>query len=163
MDNSVTEKVFIAGSDFGKGIFSTRDIHKGEIILKVSGKKIPFNGRHVFDLPEAYYLQVGVDDYILPDEPFLYSNHACDPNSGIDSDMNLIARRFIKKGEEIFWDYSTSMLEREWTMKCMCGSPFCRHVILDFDLIPRHVQNLYLQENLVLPFIKAYLNKKSIA
>ena len=71
MDNSVTEKVFIAGSDFGKGIFSTRDIHKGEIILKVSGKKIPFNGRHVFDLPEAYYLQVGVDDYILPDEPFL--------------------------------------------------------------------------------------------
>ena len=163
MGNSDTEKVIIAGSDFGKGIFSTRDIHKGETILKVSGKKISFDGRRVLDLPEAYYLQVGIDEYIHPDEPFIYSNHSCDPNSGIDRNMNLIARRFIKKGEEIFWDYSTSMLERDWTMKCTCGSPFCRHVVLDFDLIPRHVQNLYLHEDLVLPFIKAYLNKKSIA
>ena len=59
----------------------------------------------------------------------------------------------IKAGEELFWDYSTSMLERRWTMQCECNEKNCRKKITDFDLLPTELQLKYLQMNIVLPFI----------
>ncbi|MGZ5135288.1 MAG: SET domain-containing protein [Flavitalea sp.] len=161
MDYSATDIITIKDSKFGKGIFSLQTLSKGTIIIKVRGEKLNFSDSLELGAKESYCLQVGMDDYIIPDEPFIYSNHSCDPNAGLNHKLELVALRPILPGEEICWDYSTSMLERHWTMRCHCGSPFCRHHISDFDFLPKHTQKFYLHLRIVLPFIISYLEESS--
>ncbi len=65
----------------------------------------------------------------------------------------LIALRPIEAGEEIRFDYSTTMSDDHWTMECRCGEPICRRVVLDFHHLPPIAQNRYLQLGVVQRFI----------
>jgi hypothetical protein len=69
----------------------------------------------------------------------------------------MFALKEINKGEELFWDYSTSMMERHWTMRCACGEKNCRKIITDFDLLPTELQLQYLRMNIVFPFIAHFI------
>ena len=62
----------------------------------------------------------GLDDLV---------NHSCAPNLGLfpmvgadggDGDLFLVARRDIAAGEELSFDYSTSMVDEPWAMDCAC-------------------------------------------
>lgn len=143
----------IQQSKFGKGLFASVDILKNTIITQITGAPMSFAGTVTLEERESHTLQIGHDQYILCDPPFLYSNHSCEPNCGITPDLQLKALRDIKQGEELLWDYSTSMLERHWTMPCNCGSRNCRRLITDFDLLPQALQEKYIKLNIVLPFI----------
>lgn len=156
MDKSVTESVMVKDSKHGKGLFAAENISKGFPLIKITGQKLNFSDSLELGDKESYCLQVDIDKYIIPAEPFIYSNHSCDPNCGINHKLELIALRPICVNEEITWDYSTSMLERHWTMQCECGSPFCRRIITDFDLLPKHTQSLYLHLGIVMPFIEKH-------
>jgi hypothetical protein len=159
MEKSVTEIIAVKDAKFGKGLFATQNISKGFPLIKIRGRKLTFSDSLLLGDKESYCLQVNIDKYIIPDEPFIYSNHSCDPNCGINKKLELITLRPLLKGEEITWDYSTSMLERHWTMQCQCGSPFCRQVITDFDLLPKHTQNLFLHLGIVMPYIAKYVKE----
>jgi hypothetical protein len=148
-------------SRFGKGLFTQQDISAGQTILKIKGRKLSFNETLTLGEKECYCLQTGFQQYIIPDYPFYYSNHSCHPNCGITRSLELISLVPISQGEELVWDYSTSMLERNWTMECQCGSPFCRGLITDFDLLPPSVQRKYLEEEIVLSFIEEYMQSSS--
>ena len=148
-------------SRFGKGLFATRRIPKGTIITKATGRPMHFRETIGLGNKESHTLQTGPEEYILCESPFLYSNHSCDPNCGLTADLELITIREVKKGEEFFWDYSTSMLERHWEMQCRCGSSQCRGLIRDFDLLPSSVQSRYIQLQIVLPFIMDHLQRKA--
>src|SRR5687768_8450509 len=111
MDKSVTDIITIRNSKFGKGLFATHNISKDFRLMKINGQKLSFSDSLELGDKESYCLQVDFDKYIIPDEPFIFSNHSCDPNCGINNKLELITLRPIKKGEEITWDYSTSMLE----------------------------------------------------
>lgn len=161
MDNTAANIITVCASKFGKGVFAKKDISKGSSIIKIRGRKITFSDSLEFGNRESYCLQVGIDKYIIPDAPFIYCNHSCDPNAGIKNNLDLVAIKPISSGEEVRWDYSTSMLERHWTMHCRCGSPICRQLINDFDLLPRHIQQLYLNLDIVLPFIMNYVRGSS--
>ena len=161
MDNSVTDIVTIKDSKLGKGLFSLQTFSKGASIIKINGEKLNFSDSLELGDKESYCLQVGIDDYIIPEAPFIYSNDSCNPNAGFNHKLELVALRRIETGEEICWDYSTSMLERHWTMHCHCGSPYCRHLITDFDFLPKHTQKFYLHRRIVLPFIVSYLEESS--
>jgi hypothetical protein len=160
MDKSVTDIITIRNSKFGKGLFATQNISKDFPLMKIKGQKLSFSDSLELGDKESYCLQVDFDKYIIPDEPFIFSNHSCDPNCGINNKLELITLRPVKKGEEITWDYSTSMLERHWTMACHCGSAICRELITDFDLLPANIQRFYLQLGIVLPFIKKHMREK---
>jgi len=149
-------------SRFGKGLFATRHISKGTVITKLRmGPKFHFQDTLQLGNKESHSLQVGPEEYIMCPNPFLYSNHSCDPNGGLNMKMEMIALRDIFPGEEICWDYSTSMMERSWEMTCHCGSSLCRGVVRDFDLMPVHTQSKYLQLQIVLPYIQELLLKKA--
>jgi hypothetical protein len=154
--------VKIDRSRFGKGLFATRHIRKGAIITKLR-KGTPFHFQDTLAMGnrESHSLQIGPEEYIMCPSPFLFSNHSCDPNGGLNQSLEMIALRDIMPGEEICWDYSTSMLERSWEMICHCGSSQCRGVVRDFDLLPVHLQSRYLQLQIVLPFIQDTLLKKA--
>ena len=143
----------IRDSQFGKGLFATQNIPSGTAVCSIKGQYISFKETLLLGDRESHCIQIGINEYIFCEPPFLYSNHSCNPNCGINANLELFALRNIPEGEELFWDYSTSMLERHWTMKCFCGSENCRKLVNDFDLLPLELQEKYLRMNIVLPFI----------
>jgi uncharacterized protein len=153
----------IRKSKFGKGLFVTQNISAGTILCAVTGPLLNFQQTLDLQERESHCLQIEQDQYILCDPPFLYSNHSCAPNCGLNTHYQLVALRELQNGEELFWDYSTSMLERHWTMSCNCGSAQCRKLITDFDFLPEALQAKYLRQGIVLPFIVAHVQTFSKA
>ena len=161
MDQGAERLVTVHESKFGKGIFATQNISKGSPIMTIYGEKLTFSDSLELGDWESYCLQVGINNYIITEPPFRFSNHSCDPNAGINSNLELFALRSIARSEEIVWDYSSSMLERHWTMRCHCGSIICRRQVTDFDFLPKQTQERYLELGIVLPFIVKYLEQQA--
>ena len=153
--------ITIGKSNFGKGLFATSNIEAGTVLIKIRGTKLKFRQTTILGNKESYPLQIDLDEYILCD-PFTYCNHSCEPNCGLNSDLEFYALRDIQKGEELAWDYSTSMLERHWEMNCQCGSVECRNIIKDFDKLPQEIQYRYLNMQIVLPFIIRFLKEGTV-
>jgi hypothetical protein len=138
----------------GKGIYARRPISAGEQILEFTGRVLTLG--QVLLLSEeaqAYPLQVGPYHYIDLESPGRFANHSCDPNAGISDDRILVALRAIAEGDEICFDYSTTMSEGRWTMKCRCGRPICRGLVQDFHFLPGAVQTGYLHRGIVQNFV----------
>lgn len=155
--------VSVLQSKFGKGLFAIQDIKSGTRILKITGQVISKSEALSLGNLECYPLQIAIDKYIAPfplqNNLWGFSNHSCDPNCGIKEDKYLIAIRDIKAGEELLYDYSTTMLEKHWTMPCYCGSPACRTIVGDFDLLPIDIQQKYYKLGVILQFIKLHFYK----
>ena len=154
------ELVEIRDSKFGKGLFAKKKISAGSVVCSIPfHKALDFKATVELN-EESHALQIDFDKYILCEPPFLYSNHSCNPNCGINGNFEMVALKNIKAGEELFWDYSTSMLERHWTMRCACGEKNCRKIITDFDLLPQKLQMKYLDQQIVFPFIAHFLQQQ---
>src|SRR5689334_20862712 len=151
----------IKESRFGKGLFATKNIQAGAVICQIPlNKELDFHSTVLLKENESHALQIDHDRYVLCQPPFLFSNHSCNPNCGVNTNFEMIALKDIRKGEELFWDYSTSMLERHWTMKCGCGEKNCRKTVTDFDLLPQAIQSRYLDLNIVFPFIAHFVQQQ---
>jgi uncharacterized protein len=151
------DSIEIRDSKFGKGLFAVKDLEPGTVLCKVEGKELNFQDTLSLHERESHTLQIDFDKYIMCEAPFLYSNHSCNPNCAISQNLEFITLKKIRTGEELFWDYSTSMLERHWTMKCACGEQNCRNIVRDFDFLPKYLQEKYIQLNIVLPFIVHFI------
>ena len=65
----------------------------------------------------------GLDDLV---------NHSCNPSLGLwqrGGDTFLWSVRAIAVGEELSFDYSTSMMDEPWDMECACGEAACRGIV----------------------------------
>jgi hypothetical protein len=145
--------LYVAQCELGRGVFARRAIRRGEILLAFGGPLIDFAETKRRGASECMAIQVGPDKYIDTQPPGVFVNHSCAPNTGIRNDWDLVALRDIPQGEEIRYDYSTSMDEKSFTMRCQCGSPGCRQVVTDFAELPAAVQDYYLCRRLVMSFI----------
>ena len=141
----------------GSGFFAIEDIEKDEIVAIRSG--------HIVELEEAIRLDKEVGDFSLQlsenhflcpstnaelDQIALYINHSCDPNVGMDGQINYVAMREIKAGEELCLDYAVAM-NTEYELKCNCASGNCRGIITGFDWKKKEIQKRY--ENYFAHFI----------
>jgi hypothetical protein len=147
------EKFYIATGDLGFGMFAQCDIGRGSIIYVFGGPLIDLAETKRRGERECMPIQIDHDTYIDTMVPGCYVNHSCSPNAGIANDYELVALRPIKAGEEIRFDYSTTMLEQSFTMECRCGKPNCRHLVSDFTLLPPKCQRNYLQKKVVMSYI----------
>lgn len=145
--------VEIRACRLGRGLFAMKDIPANTVICTIGGPLLSFAETIALGERESHALQIEKDSYILCDPPFLYSNHSCDPNCAISPDLLYYTLYDVAEGEELVWDYSTSMLERHWQMKFACGTGCCRGMITDFYLLPETVQQKYINMNMALPFI----------
>jgi uncharacterized protein len=150
----------IAEGRFGKKVVAANPIRKNLAILRMTGVPLSFEETTKLGEKESFGLQVSTDCYMYLDAPGRYINHSCDPNCGITPALDLIAIRNIMAGEELTYDYSTTMLERHWTMDCKCGSSRCRKVVRDFDQLPPAIQDYYLGLNVVQRYIVTETSKK---
>ena len=139
---------------FGRGLFAVRVIKKDERILEFTGPTISFE--QALKKPSdklSCPLQIGPKAYLDIQEPGVMVNHSCLPNAGIRDDKFLVAIEEIQSGEEIFYDYSTTMDEDLWTMTCLCKKSNCRETIRDFKYLSSDVQCKYLDLAIVQSFI----------
>jgi SET domain-containing protein len=137
------------------GVFAAEDIASGELIFQLTGRVITLEEVLAKGSQQANPVQIGTHTYIDVESPGVFINHSCEPNSGIVGDVRLLALRNITAGEQICMDYSTTMSEDLWTMKCLCGSAKCRDIVRDFDHLPPELKARYLHLNIVQAFIVA--------
>ena len=140
----MNQNICVASCDVGLGIFAKKRFEPGEFILTFVGRKIDqLDPIHLTE-QGANLLQTGKHTYIMPDPPGLYVNHSCSPNAGVNKGRRLIALQQIESGEEIRFDYSTTMDDGLWRMECQCTHVNCRHIIGDFHELPVELQDRYI-------------------
>jgi hypothetical protein len=138
-------KLAVRDGTHGRGVFAEKPIPTGGFIARFTGRFL----RYAQTSASTYALQIGPDLYIGEsggvDDLF---NHSCDPNAGVKisgTSAELRAIKDIAPGEEIAFDYSTTLDEGDFTMSCRCGSPSCRGVIGDGRDLPQPVWDRYLK------------------
>jgi SET domain-containing protein len=142
----------------GLGVFAARPISRGDRVLEFRGDRCSKEEYKSCNDPDnCHFLQIDDDTYLGPSgEADDFVNHSCDPNCGVrysGGRIFLYAIRDIAKGEELTFDYSTTMDEDHWEMECRCGSKQCRGTVRDFKHLPDHVQKRYMDLKIVPPFI----------
>lgn len=151
----------------GNGVFINKEVKRGQTIYFLNGELCSSDEiiRRVNDGKEepSDPLEVGDEEYLDLDELSRTFNHSCNPNSFIRSKNELVAIRDINRGEEITYDYSTTMNDdkekiiragRElWTCKCNCGSKNCREIIDQFKTLPKEVRDFYVNNKFVPDFM----------
>ena len=146
LDKSYKFKV-ISNTRLGRACVAIKKILKGEIICKMAGPNISLKEfSEKYDINGCTPLQIGEDIFIDLIEPYVCFNHSCDPNAGLRNNAVLFALKDIKVGEEIFYDYSTSVDDVWWTMECKCRTKKCRKLIGDFQSVP-HLQKEFYRKN----------------
>jgi SET domain-containing protein len=137
----------------GTGVFAARDLRKGERILEYLGERISKDEseRRGLALMEkaqhdggaAVYIFTLDDEWDLdgdqPDNDARLINHSCEPNCdawNYDSRLFIEARRAIKKGEELGFNYGFSVDTWE-DHPCRCGMPKCAGYIVAREEWPK--------------------------
>lgn len=155
-----TARMFTVGqTHLGKAVFAARAFAEGAPLLEFTGRRLPAG-----KVPGAMrgdtdrYVQVTPDHFMGPSGRLDdLVNHSCDPNAGLrftDVGVFLVAIRDIAAGEEVTWDYSTTLVESNWHMICGCRAPGCRRVIGNFATIDPDRQQYYRARNLVAPYLR---------
>jgi hypothetical protein len=113
------------------GVFALEDIPKGSVVGRTGGVVLG----SIDDLPEEYDYPVLIDEgvFLGPDdygalETLSCLNHSCSANLSRIGGSLLIAKRHIKKGQEITIDYAPFVagMTPHYRLKCLCGSKKCR-------------------------------------
>lgn len=154
-----TNPFAIERTHLGKAVFAVEGFAAGERITAFSGKRLPADRlpRRLSGMADRF-VQVARDAYLGPSggvDDLI--NHSCAPNAGVRFEAAgpvLIAIRAIAAGEEISWDYSTTLSDDGWTMACACGAPTCRGTVAAFHTLPDERQHWYLARNLVAPYLR---------
>lgn len=145
--------VRVGKSPHGLGLFAAARVRAGAAILVFTGEVVDLEDVLSSGRDECYPLQIGASTYLDLDARSRMVNHSCSPNAGMRSDRFLTALRDISSGEEICYDYSSTMSERRWTMNCNCGDASCRGIVGDFRDLPISQQQHYLRLGIVQSFI----------
>ena len=133
----------------GRGLYATADIKEETQIIQYVGEKITKKEStkraleweeqaretgeglvYIFELDDTYDI-----DGRLGENPARYMNHSCDGNCeaiNYDGEIWIVARKDIKKGEELVYDYGYVM-EHFLDHPCLCGADNCIGYIVRED------------------------------
>jgi SET domain-containing protein len=143
-------RVFEAECDVGRGLFAAEPIAAGTDILWFVGPVLTLAEVRAKGSAAANALQIEANLYLDLQEPGRLVNHSCDPNSGVFDGVRLVALRNLIPGEEVRFDYSTTVADG-WTMRCACRSSHCRGVVRAFLTLPESRRTWYAVRGCVLP------------
>ncbi|MCW4460195.1 SET domain-containing protein-lysine N-methyltransferase [Sphingomonas sp. BT-65] len=152
--------LFAVGENhLGKAVYATCRFAEGAELMRFTGRRF-----HVTEVPSLMrgsddrFVQVTPDHYMGPSGQLDdLVNHSCDPNAGLrftEDGVILVALRPIAAGDEISWDYSTTLAQSNWHMICQCRSDACRRVIGNFDTLDPDRQEFFRARNLVAPYLR---------
>ncbi|VDD74011.1 unnamed protein product [Mesocestoides corti] len=127
----------------GLGLFAARDIDKHEFIIEYLGQmirnEVGNRRERLYESQNRGIYMFRADDECIVDATMYgglarYINHSCEPNCIAEvfafeayKRIIIIAKRFIKKGEELTYDYKFDFEDdKPSRIPCLCGSQFCR-------------------------------------
>ena len=148
----------VGESHLGKAVFAAQPIAAGEVICEFLGRRFRADRvPHAMEGGRDRYVQITEGEYLGPSgrvDDLI--NHSCAPNAGLrfGQRVELVAIRDIDAGEEIAWDYSTTLKESNWHMICRCGAPDCRRVIGNFASLTPERQEWFRAADLVAPYLR---------
>ncbi len=133
----------------GKGFFAVEKILKDEIVAIKNGHIVAFDkamdlDKHLGD----FSLQISDEFFICPKaqeeikDIVIYINHSCEPNVGMDGQINYVAMRDILPGEELCLDYAMAVTTN-YELACNCGADNCRGKISGEDWKNKKLQEKY--------------------
>ncbi|QDZ08061.1 SET domain-containing protein [Sphingomonas panacisoli] len=149
----------VTETHLGKAVVAAQRFAEGERLIEFTGRR--FRADRVPTLMRGAsdrFVQVTPDHFMGPSGRIDdLVNHSCAPNAGLrfaDNGVFLVAIREIAAGEEITWDYSTTLAQSNWHMICQCRAPDCRRVIGNFATLSAERQEWFRAENLVPPYLR---------
>ena len=143
----------------GVGVFATHDIIEGGIVLEINGT--------IQQHPTRYSIQISLNEHIECHEvlsvdemrarfPWRFLNHCCEPNAAIVG-RTLVARRLIRAGEQVTFDYTTTEAAMAEPFRCGCGAERCLGEVRGFLALSPAEQRA--RAEIVAPHIKSFLPK----
>lgn len=132
-------KHFIAGtyalkvrrSNTGLGLYTFDAIHRGACIVEYRGRPVSEaeadrdQGKYLFEVGKGKTIDGNIKTNIAR-----YINHSCKPNceaDGPEGKVFIVARRAIKAGEELTYDYGKEYFDRHIKPKgCRCPNCILR-------------------------------------
>ncbi|MEJ2587000.1 MAG: SET domain-containing protein-lysine N-methyltransferase [Deltaproteobacteria bacterium] len=173
MENEVrcyrSPKIEVRTSDLGgRGVFAVEKIHKDEVVAIKAGHIIHSDdiagitasvGDYALQIHDGVYLGPTSKDEI--ERMTIFINHSCDPNIGFLGQIVYVAMRDIEPGEELCHDYAMERTD-DYSLKCCCGSGYCRGTITGEDWMRPDLQKRYGDRfsSYILEKIKALKEKR---
>ena len=126
----------------GTGGFARIDMRRGKRIIEYVGPKLS-KAKTEIELHKAnYYIFTLDDDYDIDGSvdwnAARFINHSCQPNCEAEITRGRIwiyARRSIKAGEELTYNYSHGLEDHE-ERPCQCGAPTCVGYMVAEEFFP---------------------------
>ena len=119
-------------SSAGLGLYATSNIKKGEIIIEYIGNII--DDEQATKKSKCMYIFEVKKNVNIDGSPrwniARYANYSCDPNAESENNKSriyIVARRNIKEGDEITFDYGEEHVnEYIKPFGCRCGTKKCK-------------------------------------
>jgi hypothetical protein len=159
-------RLAVRDTHLGKSVFATLPFAEGETIMRFSGRRVgPERARRPLTGVDDRFVQVAQAEYMGPSGRIDdLVNHHCDPNAGLrftSDGVYLVAMRPITAGEQIGWDYSTTVGDPSWQMPCRCGAPACRGTVRSFADLPEERRRWFRARDLVAPYLRESLEERA--
>lgn len=147
----ISPKIRIKQSSIaGKGMFARTSIKTGEILVIWGAKYLTKRDAEKVKKNNPKLLVMQWDDDLFSVETRskdigYFINHSCDPNMWMKNAITILARRHIKKGEELTSDYALWEARKNYVSKwtCCCGSSLCRKKVTGHDWQSSTLQQRY--------------------
>lgn len=149
----VSNKVEVRNIKKGKSLFALGSFVKDEVILEFEKNFLEQARRDTLciDTNKHQYSK-------KPEAVENFLNHSCNPNGYINfDDLTFRAFRFIKKGEELTFNYLTTEWDMANKFKCDCGSKNCYGEIKGFKYLTVNQQKEL--KHFLSPFLKKKLKE----
>jgi hypothetical protein len=130
-----------------RSLITKQAYEKGEVICEIPKEK-------VVNKPDRFTVQIGRTEHTNVGK-LAALNHSCDPNVILDTtNLQMIARRDIEKGEELSFFYPSTEWEMDAPFICLCGSTNCIHVVAGARFLPLstleyHFLNKHIREEMI--------------
>jgi SET domain-containing protein len=133
----------------GRGLFAVKPIREREIVSIRGGHILTRRLMSQRRKPPGYWGYPIADGVVLgpltkaeTQSVMMFLNHSCEPNIGIQGQIVFVAMRNIRPGEELSIDYAMFGGDPK-SMRCRCGAPACRKIIVPSDWKRKTLQAKY--------------------
>ena len=128
-----SDRVKVAESRIGLGVFASRRLRRGQMVGEIRGEIT-----HGVDNATPYCIELDETRSLEPHAPFRFLNHCCEPNCEIyswdeDGDRDMVylqTLRTIQPGEELTIDYAWPA---DAAIRCKCDALKCRGWVVDIN------------------------------
>lgn len=121
----------------GSGLIGKKCFKAGEVIYRFPGKIIQ-------STPTYQTIQTGMDKHTLDFGILANINHACDPNTAINTEQrSVVALRAIASGEELTFFYPSTEWDMARPFDCQCNAPQCLRFIAGARYLAPDILNRY--------------------